>query len=283
MSNFLAVARMIKIEHSVFALPFAYIGMFLGAGGWPGLWKFLALTAAVAAMRSYAMTYNRLADLQYDRINPRTKNRPLVTGEITLVQARRFCIGAAVVFVAACALLNSLCFFLSPIPLAVAAFYSYSKRFTWLCHFILGSVLGIAPLAGWLGVDPSALTSQAALLFFGVTFWVAGFDILYACLDVEFDRDQGLHSIPARFGIKSALFLSSFCHVNTCLFFLLAGLGAGLNWIYYVVWALVSAVLAYEHRLVSAEDLSRVNLAFFTLNGFVSIALFVGVLLALFV
>ena len=283
MSNFIAVTRMIKIEHSVFALPFAYIGAFLGAGGRPGLGKLFVLTVAVVAMRSYAMTYNRLADLQYDRLNPRTKNRPLVTGEITTAQAKRFCIGAALVFVVACAFLNSLCFFLSPIPLAVSAFYSYAKRFTWLCHFILGSVLGMAPLAGWLGMDPSALAPTASLLFFGVTFWVAGFDILYSCQDVEFDHEHGLHSIPARFGIKPALFLSSFCHVNTCVFFLLAGLGAGLNWIYYVVWALVSGVLAYEHRLVSADDLSRVNLAFFTLNGFVAIALFVGVLLALFV
>ena len=283
MSTFIAVARMIKIEHSVFALPFAYIGAFLAAGGWPGLWKLGVLTAAVVAMRSYAMTYNRLADLQYDRLNPRTKNRPLVTGEITTLQAKRFCMGAAFIFVAACALLNSLCFFLSPIPLALSAFYSYTKRFTWLCHFILGSVLGLAPLAGWLGVDPSALSPQAALLFFGVTFWVAGFDILYSCLDIEFDQSQNLHSVPVRFGLKQALFLSSFCHVNTCLFFLLVGWSAGLSWIYYLVWALVAGVLAYEHRLVSADDLSRVNLAFFTLNGFVAMALFVGVLLALFV
>ncbi|MFP5258295.1 MAG: 4-hydroxybenzoate octaprenyltransferase [Acidobacteriota bacterium] len=276
-----ALARLVKIEHSVFALPFAYIGLFVAAGGWPGWRAFALLTVAMVAMRSYAMAVNRLADVRYDRINPRTMGRELVTGEVSLKAAWAFTAGSAVVFVAACAGLNALCLALSPVVLAWGAFYSVTKRFTWLCHFVLGSVLGLAPVAGWLAVTPE-FALPAILFGCGVTCWVAGFDVLYACQDVDFDRGQGLNSIPARFGVGTALPLAAFAHVDAAAFYLLAGYAAGLSWVYYVFWGVCSAVLLVEHRLISEHDLSRINVAFFTLNGIVAALLGAGTLLAVF-
>ncbi len=280
LNKVLLFARMVKIEHSVFALPFAYMGAFIAAAGWPGWPVFLLLTLAMVAIRSFAMAYNRLADLPFDRENPRTRNRPLVTGEISVKETRVFVLCCAAVFIAACAGLNKACFALSVPALLYAAFYSYVKRFSWTCHFVLGSVLGLAPLAGWIAVHPG-LPLPALLLFFGVLFWVAGFDILYACQDVEFDRSWNLRSIPVRFGIGPALLISSFCHVNAAIFFLLSGLAAWLQWPFFLVWALVSSILIFEHTLIDENDLSRINLAFFTLNGLISIVLFCGALLAL--
>jgi 4-hydroxybenzoate polyprenyltransferase len=273
----IALGRMVKIEHSVFALPFAYIGAFTAVEGWPGLWAMFFITLAMVAMRSFAMAVNRIMDLDIDRLNPRTSTRPLVTGEVGLDEARSFTIASALVFIVAAAALNVTALLLSPVALAWSAIYSFTKRVTWLCHFVLGSVLGLVPIAGWVAVDPS-WSLVPLLFFFGVLFWVAGFDILYACQDIEFDRSRGLHSAPARFGLKTALVLSSFCHVNASIFFLVAGLAAGLGWIYLVTWAVVSAILAWEHTLVSEDDLSRLDMAFFTLNGFVAVFLFLGVL-----
>jgi 4-hydroxybenzoate polyprenyltransferase len=272
-----AFARMVKIEHSVFALPFAYTGAFTAASGWPGLRVLFFLSLAMVAVRSFAMAVNRIVDLPFDRLNPRTAIRPLVTGEIGMREAWIFTAVSALVFVLSCAGLNATALALSPLALAWSATYSFTKRVTWLCHFVLGSVLGLAPIAGWIGVDPS-VGIVSFLFFLGVLFWVAGFDILYACQDVDFDRSQGLHSVPARFGIPTALVLSSFCHVNASLFFLLGGLTAGLGWVYLLVWAAVSAILAWEHTLVREDDLSRIDMAFFTLNGCVAVALFLGVL-----
>lgn len=277
-----ALCRMVKIEHSVFALPFAYAGAFLAAGGLPPLVPFVLLTIAMIAVRSFAMAFNRVVDLPFDSKNPRTANRPLVTGEITPRQTWAFCVVTALVFVLACAGMNRLCLLLSPLALMVAASYSFMKRFTWGCHFFLGAVLGLAPVAGWLGVDPQ-FTPPALLFFWGVLFWVAGFDILYSCQDADFDRSMGLHSVPARFGITTALVLSTFCHVNTAIFFLLAGWTAHLSWAWYPVWALVTAVLAWEHTLIKPDDLSKVNMAFFTLNGIISVVVFAGVLMGMWV
>ncbi len=274
------LARMVKIEHSVFALPFAYIGAFVAAGGWPGWRVFIFLTVAMVAIRSFAMSMNRILDLPIDRLNPRTADRPLVTGEITLPQAWVFSATTAGVFILACAGMNLTALALSPAALLWSGFYSLTKHWTWLCHFVLGSVLGLAPVAGWIGYQPE-LSLVYLLYFFGVLFWVAGFDILYSCQDVEFDRDQGLHSVPVRFGVPTALTLSAFSHVNSAVFFLLAGMAAGLGWLYFLFWGVVAAVLAWEHTLVKPDDLSRVNLAFFTLNGFIAIFLFLGVLLDL--
>ena len=276
-----ALARLVKVEHSVFALPFAYIGLFVAAGGWPGWRAFLLLTVAMVAMRSFAMAINRLADVRYDRVNPRTNRRELVTGEVTPRQAWLFVAGCVVVFVAACAGLNAFCLALAPVALVWGAFYSVTKRFTWLCHFVLGSVLGLAPLAGWLAVKP-AFALPAILFACGVTCWTAGFDILYACQDVDFDRSQKLWSMPARFGVGTSLKLAAFSHADAAAFFLLAGYAAGLSWIYYLFWALCSLVLFVEHRLLSEDDLSRINVAFFTLNGIIAVLLGAGTLLAVF-
>jgi len=280
--SFAAICRMIKIEHSIFALPFAFAGAFIASGGVPAWKPFVLLTIAMVAVRSFAMAFNRVVDLPFDRRNPRTQNRPLVTGEITRLQTWAFIVVMAVVFVLACAGLNRLCLMLSPLALGISALYSAMKRFTWLCHFVLGAVLGLAPLAGWLSVDP-VFTLPAVLLFWGVLFWVAGFDILYSCQDTAFDIEVGLHSVPARFGIPTALVISTFCHVNTVVFFLLAGWAAGLSWAWYPVWAIVSLVLVLEHRLIRADDLSRVNMAFFTLNGVVSIVVFAGIVAGIFI
>lgn len=279
-SGLTSFARLVKIEHSVFALPFAYAGMVMAARGWPGWRIFLLVTVAMVAVRSFAMAVNRLVDLPLDRQNPRTQNRPLVTGEISVASARVMTLVAAVIFVLACAGLNTLVSALSPVALILAGGYSFTKRFTFLCHYWLGAVLGLAPVAGWLAVTAS-FDLAPVLLGLGVTFWVAGFDILYATQDQAFDRAHGLHAIPARMGLPSALALAAFSHANTAIFFLLAGWAAGAGWPYYLVAAAIGAVLAYEHTLVRPDDLSRVNTAFFTVNGVVAVMIFAGVLLDL--
>ncbi len=269
--------RMVKIEHSVFALPFALTGLFLAAEGWPGGSVLLFLILAMVAVRSFAMAMNRILDRNIDAKNPRTQDRPLVSGTMSLPQAWILTLMTALVFILSCATLNQTCLLLSPLALLWSGLYSFSKRFTWLCHFWLGSVLGLAPLGGWLAFEPT-LTLPAVLLFFGVLFWVAGFDIFYACQDTEFDRRQGLHSLPADFGIPGALHLAFFSHVNAALFFGLAGWAASLGLIYLLVWFAVSCVLLVEHRLVSADDLRRINLAFFTMNGVIAVLLCAGAL-----
>ncbi|MCJ2166192.1 MULTISPECIES: 4-hydroxybenzoate octaprenyltransferase [unclassified Pseudodesulfovibrio] len=274
------VCRMIKIEHSIFALPFAFMGAFLAADGWPGLYNLVVLTVAMVAVRSFAMAFNRYADLDIDRENPRTRKRELVTGELSTRFTLVFIAGMAVVFMAACALMNPLCLKLSPLALILAASYSFCKRFTHWCHFVLGSVLGLAPLAGWICVDP-VITLPAMLLLCGVTLWVAGFDLLYACQDADFDRERGLFSIPARMGIPAALGISSMSHAIAAVFFLTAGWAAGLGAVYFLVATLVGVVLMAEHLLVKADDMSRVNVAFFTMNGVIAVALFVGVVVDL--
>lgn len=280
MRTLVLLARMVKIEHSIFALPFAYAGSFLAARGWPGWRVLLLVTVAMVAVRSFAMAFNRIADLRFDRENPRTQNRPLVTGEISLPAAWAFTLAGGALFVLACAGLNSLCLALSPVALSLCALYSLTKRFTWACHFVLGLTLGLAPVAGWIAYEPVFRLPAVALLL-AVTFWVAGFDVLYATQDIQFDREHGLHSIPAHFDLAPALALSAFCHVNTSLFLAVAGWSAGLGWPYFAVWGLTTAVLAYEHSIVKPDDLTRVNTAFFTLNGFISPALLLGVLLGL--
>ncbi len=279
--NFAAICRMIKIEHSIFALPFAYAGAFVAQMGMPSWHSLLFLTIAMVAVRSFAMAFNRLVDLPFDQKNPRTAKRPLVTGEISVAQTRLFCAVTAVVFVASCAALNSLCLYLSLPALLIAGGYSYTKRFTWLCHFWLGATLGLAPLAGWFSVSPT-FAMTPVLFFFAVSFWVAGFDIFYSCQDTDFDKAFGLHSVPAHFGIEKALVIAAFSHVCTAIFLLLGGASAGLNFWWYILWALMSGVLLWEHTLVKAHDLSRVNTAFFTLNGLIAVAVLVAVLLGIF-
>ncbi|WP_027177722.1 4-hydroxybenzoate octaprenyltransferase [Maridesulfovibrio bastinii] len=276
--NLKIVCRMIKIEHSIFALPFAYAGIFLGSHGWPKFVPFVLLTIAMVAIRSFAMAYNRLADINIDVDNPRTRGRALVTGELSVSFTTFFIIACGVIFILACMGLNEVCLQLSPFALIWSALYSYTKRFTKLCHFFLGSVLALAPIAGWISVDPRFHIAQF-LMFFGVLFWVAGFDILYATQDRKFDRNYGLHSIPAQLGLDKSLTISTFCHVNTAVFFLLAGFAAGMGFIYFLVVGVSCIILIYEHSVISSKDMSKVNMAFFTLNGAISILFFFGVML----
>ena len=277
------ICRMIKIEHSVFALPYAWAGAFLAARGVPSARSLIFLTIGMIAARSFAMAFNRLADLPFDRDNPRTQQRPLVTGVISQKQTWAFCALMAIIFIAACAALNTVCLWLAVPALLFAAIYSLLKRFTALCHFWLGATLGLAPLAGWLSVNPSSLGLAAILLFWAVTFWVAAFDIYYAFQDMDFDVAFELHSVPASFGPNTALTLAAFSHAMTSIFLLLAGFAAGLSWPWYVVWFGISVMLLVEHRLMKPQDLRHVNTAFFTINGIISPVVLAGVLLGIYI
>lgn len=276
------ICRMIKIEHSIFALPYAWSGAFLAERGLPPWWVLLFLTIAMIAVRSFAMTFNRLADLDVDSVNPRTSNRPLVTGAISPGQAKLFCIGTALLFVLACLCLNSLCFWLSLPALLFAAAYSYMKRISPFSHFWLGATLGLAPLAGWIAVKPGWPGLPSLMLFFAVTFWVAAFDVYYAFQDLEFDIKTGLHSLPADLGATPALYLAGFSHVMTVIFLILCGVSAPLGWPWYVFCACAAILLFIEHRLVSPDDLTHINVAFFTLNGIISPLIFIGIILGIY-
>ena len=277
------ICRMIKIEHSVFALPYAWAGAFLAARGVPSARSLIFLTIGMIAARSFAMAFNRLADLPFDRDNPRTQQRPLVTGVISQKQTWAFCALMAIIFIAACAALNTVCLWLAVPALLFAAIYSLLKRFTALCHFWLGATLGLAPLAGWLSVNPSSLGLAAILLFWAVTFWVAAFDIYYAFQDMDFDVAFELHSVPASLGADTALTLAAFSHAMTSIFQLLAGYAANLSWPWYIVWFGISVMLLVEHRLMRPQDLRHVNTAFFTLNGIISPVVLIGVLLGIYI
>ncbi|WP_459933900.1 UbiA-like polyprenyltransferase [Fundidesulfovibrio butyratiphilus] len=281
LAKFKLFCSLVKIEHSVFALPFAYLGLFAAAKGWPGWRAFLFLALAMVAVRSFAMAVNRLADLPYDRINPRTQERELVRGVLGIGETWAFTAACAVIFVLACWGLNRVCLMLSPVALVWAALYSFTKRFTWLCHLFLGSVLGLAPLAGWLAYQ-GTIAPAAFLFALGVTCWVAGFDVLYSCQDVEFDRANGLRAAPVRFGLGKALTLAARLHAGAAVLFALAGWAAGLGLGYFICLIFTAVVLVVEHRLVSENDLSRINTAFFTLNGVVAASLFLGALVDLF-
>ena len=275
-NKFKLFLNMIKIEHSLFALPFAYIGCFLANSNWPGLRVFLLISIAMVGMRSFAMAMNRIIDLKFDKINPRTQDRPLVTGDITLKESCLFSIIFAFIFILACYGLNRLCFYLSFFALVWGALYSFSKRFTTLCHFWLGSVLAMAPIGGWLGVDPH-VRPVAVTFAFGVLFWVAGFDILYSIQDMEFDREQGLFSLPSKLGIKSALWISYFSHIISIIFFFLGGWLAGLGTIYFIGWLIVSCILIFEHIIVNENRVDKINMAFFQMNAYVSCILLLAV------
>src|SRR5579862_8020208 len=270
------VLEMIKFEHSIFALPFALTGALLaehyGAAvpGWPTLRELFWIVVAMVGARSAAMTMNRIADLQYDRINPRTANRALPTGALSLGFAWAFTLGSAAVLVLAASQLNRLALELSPAALAVLFLYSYTKRFTTWSHLVLGFCLGMSPAAAWIAVAGS-LDPRMLILCAAVTLWVGGFDVLYACQDLDFDRRAGLYSVPKRFGIARALLIARGMHV--VMVALLAWLAAsfGLPWPAWAGIAVVAALLAYEHSLVHAGDLRRLNAAFFAVNGYISL------------
>jgi len=271
--------RMIKFEHSVFALPFAFIGALLaahpavgGAGGWPTGRQILWIVVAMVAGRSAAMAFNRIADRGYDAQNPRTAQRELPTRQLSLGFACAFTLVSAAALVFAAWQLNPLAFKLSPLVLAVLFFYSYTKRITTLTHWVLGACLGMAPAGAWIAVRGS-LDWQVLPLSLAVLCWVSGFDIIYACQDVEFDKKAGLFSLPARIGIRRALGVSKILHA--LMLALLLGLAwlADLGLLAFVGLAVTAALIAYEHSLVKPDDLSRVNAAFFAVNGYISVLL----------
>ncbi|MCS7287131.1 MAG: UbiA-like polyprenyltransferase [Anaerolineae bacterium] len=276
--------EMIKFEHTVFALPFAYLGMLLAAEGWPTWYQFFWITVAMVSARTFAMSLNRLVDLPYDARNPRTAGRPLVTGALRPAVAWIAVFVSLSVFVLSAWMLGPLPFRLLPLALVFLAGYHYTKRFTWLSHFILGFTDGLAPMGAWVAVRNSLFTQEdlpAWLLLVIVTLWIAGFDLIYACQDVEVDRRDGLYSIPAQFGVAAALRLSSLCHVGMVLGLVALGFICALGWPYWVGLVLCSLLLVYEHSIVKPDDLSRVNVAFFNVNGYISLALFFSTLITL--
>jgi 4-hydroxybenzoate polyprenyltransferase len=281
-ARLLAVLEMIKFQHTVFALPFALLAMVWAAGGWPGWHVFLWILGAMVGARSAAMTFNRLADRRFDARNPRTQRWPLVTGQVSPAFAVVFLLGSVLLLEVSAWQLNPLCLYLSPLALAVLLGYSLTKRFTVLCHFILGFADGISAPGAWIAVTASLEGSAPAWWLCGaMTFWIAGFDLLYALQDVDFDRTQGLHSFPARFGVVPALWLSAASHGLTVVFLAAAGLSAGAGSVFLSVVVLIAAALVWEHLLVRPGDLSRLNAAFFTVNGYIALGIFVGGILDL--
>ncbi len=269
---------MIKFQHTVFALPFAFTGALM-AGKTALSWREgLGILGAMVGARSAAMVMNRIADVRFDARNPRTAARPLVTGELSLGFAWIFMMAAVVLFFASAASLNRLALLLAAPALLLVLSYSYAKRVTWLTHWHLGASLGLAPLGAWIAVRGS-VESPAFVLAAAVALWVAGFDIIYACQDVAVDSREKLHSVPLRFGIPGALRISSAMHVLTVILLLSLPALLPLGWFYLSGIVVTAALLWYEHRLVHPKDLSRVNQAFFALNGWVSFLILAATLL----
>jgi len=271
---------MIKIEHTLFALPFAFLGAALAARELPpqtaGFWisKLLWITLAMVGARSAAMTFNRIADRNIDAANPRTATRALPAGLLDLRFAAGFAIVSSALFLLAASQLNRLTLILSPIALGSVLLYSYTKRFTFLSHVILGWCLAIAPSGAWIAIQ-GKLTLVPLLLSLSVMLWTAGFDVLYACQDYDFDRESGLHSIPRQFGISRALWIARAIHGLMFASLLAFFLNAHLGWLGFVGVVATGVLLVYQHSIVKPNDLSRLNAAFFTTNAFVSVILFV--------
>lgn len=271
---------LIRFEHTLFALPFAYGGMLLAAGGWPGLRTFLLVTLAMVGARTMAMALNRLIDWKIDALNPRTQNRHLPKGLVKPWETLFLALVGLLLLTLAGLSLNPLTARLLPVAVFFLTIYSYTKRFTWLCHYVLGLTIGAAAAGGWIAVTGS-FHPTAYWLWAGVGLWIAGFDILYATQDYTFDRAYGVKSIPARFGIPLSLWIARATHLTAWLAFLLAGLSYGAGSLYFLGLLLVGGLLFYEHRLVSPKDLSRVDLAFFQANVGVSLGMFLFIVLDL--
>jgi 4-hydroxybenzoate polyprenyltransferase len=276
-------ASLIRFSHTIFAMPFAMASLALAWPRHPVTWRSLLwILVAMVGARSAAMAFNRLADKKFDALNPRTQGWDLQRGTVKVWEAIVLTVTASLLFVYAALQLSWICFLLSPVALAIVFFYSLTKRFTWAAHLFLGLALSIAPIGAWLAVAGSAVTvnEMATPLSLGlaVLFWLAGFDVIYSLQDRDFDQKQGLYSIPVRFGVAGALRLSSFFHVVTVVFLALVGLSAQMGIIYWIGFAAVAIVLFWEHRIVSPNDLSRINRAFFDYNAYVSIGYFLATL-----
>jgi 4-hydroxybenzoate polyprenyltransferase len=264
-------ARLVKIEHTVFALPFAYVGAFLAVGGAPSAHDLLWITVAMVGARSLAMALNRLIDAGIDARNPRTAGRELPSGQLSVLQVTLFCAASLALFLVAVWQLAPKTHYLWPIPVAGFVVYPYLKRWTWLCHLWLGAVDGLAPVGAWVAIT-NHLPWQAWLLGTAVALWVAGFDFFYALFDVEVDREEGLHSIATRFGTRGSFVAARLAHATTVGCLVGAGLGLPVGVLYWLGVAAVAALLVYEHTLVRPGDLRRLDAAFFTMNGVISVA-----------
>ena len=272
--------EMIKFEHTVFALPFAFMGAFLSTRGVPDGATFCWIVLAMVGARTCAMGFNRIVDRKFDELNPRTASRALPAKAVKLSEAWAMVILAGGLFFFACYNLNHLTLILSPFALSLTLFYSITKRFTWLCHVVLGIALAFSPLGGWVAVSGS-LENYPFVLSAGVLFWVAGFDTVYACLDADFDAKIGLFSLPSRFGRMNAFRIAVIFHVIAFALFVMTGIASGLNYFYYIGILFTGAALFYQHIVVNPKDLSRIQLSFFTLNGLISLTLFVATWLSL--
>jgi 4-hydroxybenzoate polyprenyltransferase len=271
------LVSLVKLEHTVFALPYAYAGAVLAAGEVPGLQPLLWITVAMVGARSLAMSLNRLIDAGIDARNPRTARRELPAGLLTPAQVAAFAAASLAVFLIAVWQLPAITHVLWPIPVAGFVIYPYLKRFTWLCHPFLGAVDGLAPVGGWVAVT-GTLDWQPFLLGGAVALWIAGFDIIYATMDMEVDRREGLHSIPRRFGVATALRVTRVFHAGSVALLVWLGIALSLGPFYWLGLAVVAGLLAYENSIVSADDLSRVDMAFLQMNGVIAIVFLAGVL-----
>ncbi len=273
--NVSVTLEMIKIEHTLFALPFAFLGAVLAANGLPTMKQILWITLAMVGARSTAMAFNRIVDREYDALNARTATRALPAGLLSVGFVWAFTIVSAILFFVAAAMLNRLTLILAPVALASVLLYSFTKRWTLLSHLILGWCLSIAPTGAWIAVRGSLDSPVPLLLSLVVMLWTAGFDVLYACQDYDFDRQTGLHSIPRQFGIARALLIARLLHVAAFAALLALYWSTGLGLFALIGVIATGLLLLYQHRLVRADDLSRLNAAFFTTNAFVSVILFV--------
>ncbi len=275
--NLKTTLEMIKFEHTLFALPFALLGAVLAARGWPSGRQMLWIVVAMVGARSAAMAFNRLADRRFDALNPRTSTRAIPAGLLSVRFTALFTVASAALFFLAAARLNRLTLMLSPVALGSVLFYSYTKRFTAFSHVVLGWCLSIAPTGAWIAVRGAIDSPTPLLLSLAVMLWTAGFDIIYACQDRDFDVQAGLHSIPGRFGIARALWISRGFHFIMFLVLLWIFRLTGLHWIGLAGILVTAGLLVHQHRLVSADDLSRLNVAFFTTNAYVSVILLVTI------
>ena len=272
--------EMIKFQHTVFAMPFALMGAFLAARGLPGVRVFFWVILAMVGARTCAMTFNRIVDRRFDAANPRTAGRALPAGAVSLTESWLMVAASGALFFLACAMLNRTALLIAPFALGLTLVYSLTKRFTWLCHVVLGLALACSPLGGWVAVA-DGVNGYPWVLSVGVLLWVAGFDCFYACLDADFDREAGLHSMPSIFGRAASFRIAVVFHLLAFGLFTLTGVQMGLNFWYYAGIVITGAALFYQHLIVNPRDLSRIRMSFFSMNGLIALTLFVATCLSL--
>lgn len=278
MKKIKVILEMIKFEHTVFALPFAFLGAILGSmtveGSWPTIMEWIFITLAMVGARSAAMTLNRVIDAKIDKKNPRTADRAIPAGDVSISQSLLFIAASFALLFISAFMLNMLTVLMLPLFVFLLTFYSYTKRFTWLCHVFLGVTIAMAPVGGWIGAT-GQFSVELLFLFLTVAFWTAGFDVIYATQDADYDRRVKLHSIPARFGIEKALRISKGFHLVSFASLLLLSLLSPLGWLFFIGVIIVGAIMVYEHSLVKPNDLTKVGVAFFQMNGIISITMLV--------